>query len=485
MPKNHYVSQLIIKRFADSVSTFDMQSNQIIENRKAAKIFFDRDIYDSDIEEKMAHDLEQPFASLLDKKILNCDKISLTRNELYLVKQFLLLDSVRTYTPKDFLQVITNFSGNTQRYLELSHGLFVDKVKALPKTASLGLSAHDLHMRAMKLYLECKKEEEIIVHPLATQELYCWAKVVFDAYVSFWDSHDNHEFILSSTGMISDYEPCHYVYEGLDLSKFSYLLEQFEKTEIPKSTRAFYSHCLSFKNLMYENFNIFNLSSTRCMVLVHPFFKLYNDEPGAINGEKVIAPKPDIWPSWIESKDISCQPVVKYKKLGTWKPDDEFEYSTVKLTEWDTIYVNQLILDQTYLLIGFNHIEKIIDSLCCINLRNSFCDAELLKKLRGLDALDKWVNNMLKDKYYCIFKHYKDRQLKCTVNPFEYINHYSEISLQDTKFNKYVLKFLLSDEEKVKTMPNFAFMGDPEKRVQMIKNDLKFIENQENLLQNQ
>ena len=75
MAKNHYVSQLIIKRFAPSVSTFDMQTNQIVEHRQAAKIFFDRDIYDNDIEEKMAHDLEQPFASILDKKILNCEKI--------------------------------------------------------------------------------------------------------------------------------------------------------------------------------------------------------------------------------------------------------------------------------------------------------------------------------------------------------------------------------------------------------------------------
>ena len=134
MAKNHYVSQLIIKRFAPSVSTFDMQTNQIVEHRQAAKIFFDRDIYDNDIEEKMAHDLEQPFASILDKKILNCDKIRLTRNELYLVKQFLLMDSVRTYTPEHFQRVIKNFHSNTHRYLKVNHDFFDESVKALPST---------------------------------------------------------------------------------------------------------------------------------------------------------------------------------------------------------------------------------------------------------------------------------------------------------------------------------------------------------------
>ena len=173
MAKNHYVSQLIIKRFAPSVSTFDMQTNQIVEHRQAAKIFFDRDIYDNDIEEKMAHDLEQPFASILDKKILNCEKIRLTRNELYLVKQFLLMDSVRTYTPEHFQHVITNFKSNTQRYLKLNHDFFDKRVKTLPSTESLNLSAYDLHMRAMRLYLECRTTGEMINHPLATQELYC------------------------------------------------------------------------------------------------------------------------------------------------------------------------------------------------------------------------------------------------------------------------------------------------------------------------
>lgn len=477
MAKNHYVSQLIIKRFAPSVTTFDMQTNQIIANRQASKIFVERDIYDNDIEKKLAHDLEQPFALILDKKILNCDKIRLTRNELYLVKRFMLMDSVRTYTPEDFQRVITDFSSNTQRYLDVNRDSFNKMLKSLPTTESLHISAYDLHMRAMKLYLECATAEEMLVHPLATQELYCWAKVVFDAYLSFWDSHDNHEFILSSSGMLSDYEPSHIIFEGVDLSKFSYLLEQMRKSGSNQNLLLFYAYCLAFNNLMYENFNIFNLSSTRCMVLVHPFFNLYNNEIGVVNGENVVAPKPDIWPSWIESRDVSQRPIVKYKTPGILEKDDEFEYSTVKLTEWDTIYVNQLILSQTHRLMGFNHIEKIIDSIVCINLHNSLCDKELFDKLQGLDALERWIDNMLRDKYCCIFEHYKDRRFNCTVNPFEYIEHYSEMGLRDTRGNQYLLRYLLFDEEKVKTMSNFAFMGDPEKRIQLMKADLKHIEN--------
>jgi hypothetical protein len=89
MAKNHYVSQLIIKRFAPSVTTFDTVNQCIVENRQAHKIFYKTDIYDNAIESKMAHDLEQPFARLLDEKILHSSKIVLLRDELFLLKQFM------------------------------------------------------------------------------------------------------------------------------------------------------------------------------------------------------------------------------------------------------------------------------------------------------------------------------------------------------------------------------------------------------------
>ena len=502
MSKNHYVSQLIIKRFSPSVDTFDMQTNRIIEHRQAHKIFCDKDIYSDSIEQKMAHDLEQPFASILDKKILHRDTIELTRKELLLVKQFLLLDSVRTYSHEEFFCVIEAFNKNAQRYLltDLEH--WDGRLKMLPTTASLNISAEELHMRAMKLYLDCQTSDDVLNHPLATLELFCWAKVVFDAYLSFWDSHDNHEFVLTSTGMVSDYEPSHIVFEGLDLSKHSYLFAQLN-LDLNKSDLLFYTHCLSFNQLMYENFNIFNLSATRCMVLIHPFFKLYNDEAGAINGEKISAPMPDIWPSWVESRGICRQPTVTYKEPGRWLLEDVFEYRTVKLTEWDTIYVNQLILSQTYRLIGFHHVEKIIDSLTCITLLNALSDRALLDKLHAIenlnfmhedlrldsqyfkdmifkifsvDAVVHMLDNMVKEKYHYIFDHYQDRDLICRIDPFAYVDYYSEACFRDTKRNKYVLKFLLSDEEKVKTMPNFAFMGNPEQRIKLLKSDLERLE---------
>lgn len=478
MAKNHYVSQLIIKRFSKAVTTFDMQTRRIIEKRQAAKIFYEHDIYDTEIEKKLAHDLEQPFAQLLDEKIINTDSvIKLTRKDLYLLKKFLLLDSVRTYEPEAFEKVIKNFSSNTERYLKFSVDSLSDIAKQLPQTADLHLSAYDLQMRAMQIYLDCETEHDIINHPLITRELYCWAKVFNASYLTFWDSASNQEFILSSTGMISEYEPSHLIFEGLDLSKFSYLLRQIHDKKESANVLAHYGFLMSINQIMYENFEIFNLSSTRCMILVHPFFRLYNDNQGLINGEKINVQKPDIWPSCFETKDIVLVPGNQYA-LSPYlmTMNDNFEYRPIKLSISDTIYVNSLILSATHKMIGFNNIEKVVDSLSCANLMNAVNDRELLYDLGGLDALSHFIDNILKDKYSDIFNHFKERKLKCKISPFEYLDCYADKSWRDIRENKYLLEYLLSDEEKVRTMPNFAFMGSPDDRVAGLKNFLKRLE---------
>ncbi len=472
MAKNHYVSQLIIKRFAPSVTTFDTQEKILIENRKAHKIFYKNDIYDNNIEKKLAFELEQPFAKLLDEKILNTNKIILTRKELYLLKQFLLLDSVRTYDPKSFVQVLKNFKKNVQRYLDLHGDVLEEQVRKLPSVFDFDLEDRGIQMRAMRLFLDCKSAEELIVHPLATQELYCWARVNYDSYVGFWDSADDQEFILTSTGMVSEYEPSHTIFEGLDLSKFSYLLTKVKSAK--EENLINYARLLSFNQIMYENFNIFNLSSSRCMVLIHPFFRLYNTFQGLMNGKEIKVEKPDIWPTCFENREIVIPPNNRYKYLSLgFSEDDEFEYIPKKLTFWDTVYLNGIILSQTHEVIGFNDITKIVDSLSFINLLNSFEDRELLYELTGLEALERWVDNMISDKYYYIFKHYKDLKLKCQENTILLTEKFSDLKWRDIRKNKYVLEYLLSDEEKLRTMSNFKFMGTPDDVVAGIKSMLK------------
>ena len=470
MAKNHYVSQLIIKRFAPSVTTFDVNKRSVIENRQAHKIFYKNDIYTNEVEKKLAHELEQPFARLLDEKILHTDKIVLTRKDMELLKQFLLLDSVRTYEAQDFLRVLSNFKNNAEKYFQLQRN-FNDFNINLPSVFDLDLCAEAIQMRAMQLFLDCKNTGEIMRHPLATRELYCWAKVNYDSYVAFWDSDDDQEFILTSTGMVSEYEPSHAIFEGLDLSKYSYLLDKLGCSNSER--RAYYAHLLSFNQIMYENFNIFNLSSNRCMVLVHPFFKLYSGAEQLINFKKVMFEAPEIWPTCFENKNLVAPPQNHYKCLMLGFTDDDiFEYIPQKLSFWETVYLNGLILSQTHEIIGYNDISKVVDTFTFVNLLNSLSDRKLYR-LSGLEALDRWIDNILNDKFHYIFRYYKDLELTQKEDIGELIDKFADLKWRDIRKNKYVLKYLLSNQEKLRTIDNFKFIGSPDQVVNCFKTMLK------------
>ena len=195
---------------------------------------------------------------------------------------------------------------------------------------------------------------------------------------------------------------------------------------------------------------------------------------GFLNGEKLDIEKPDIWPSCFENKDICLPPENHYKMpwLGFSK-QDEYIYTPQKLTIWDTVYLNALTLYQTHEILGFNDIKKVMDSIVFVNLLNSVSDRELLRELRGIDALERWIENMLKDKYYYIFTYYKDVKFTCDIPIHDFLDKYAELCWRDIRENRYVLEFLLSDEEEIKTMDVFAFLGEPNERVSIIKNMLK------------
>ena len=79
----------------------------------------------------------------------------------------------------------------------------------------------------------------------------------------------------------------------------------------------------------------------------------------------------------------------------------------------------------------------------------------------------------LKDKYFYIFNYYKELKLKCSIKIFDYIDKFAYLMWKDVRENRYVLEYLLSNENMVRSMENFKFMGSPETRVKAIKEMLK------------
>ena len=361
--KNHYVSQFIIRSFAQAINVFDINKGTIDETKRPHKVFYKDDIFTEELEKLMNYNIESKVANILNNNISNKSKIVLTRDELETIKRYTLLCSVRTLPEDYFCKLLYGFEEKANEYISIQSHSGLDFSK-MPYTKDLKISNHELFLRTLKVYASTSNIVDMVNNPLATREMLAWGMPFLESYIAFWDAPEGKEFILTDCGMCSEYEGFHMITGGLDVSKLSYILEHVKNGEYE------YGSLMASLALMYENYNLFNLSSTRLLVMINPFFKLYNnclvgfvDDNGNIEEPKELE-KPDIWPAQIQDRELFATPQNKYKhgKLDHC-PEDKYIYEPKALTSDDLVYVNSLLLTQSKEIIGFNDPLKIIDSI--------------------------------------------------------------------------------------------------------------------------
>lgn len=487
MAKNHYIPQLIIRRFSPAITTFNTRHRQLVKERKSERTFQKEDIYTDEIERKMCESLEGPFAKLIDNKILGQEIITLTRLELYQIKRYLLMDSIRCYSADDFIRAMRNFSDNTIRYFQLGGAMPSDKnAENLPSIFTKQEDSHTLQMQAMQVYLDCEDLIEMIKHPLITKEVYAWAQVALEAYIVFWDCADEQEFVLTDFGMISEYEPSHMVFEGMSISKFSYCHYKLMQANAKKDRyRGLeYARLIATEQIMFENYSVFHLSSNRCIALINPFFRLYSgiprifnlldDRGGTEKTREVDFDIPEVWPSFIKTREAFRVPDNHYIIPGQTTMFDLFIYTPCKLSVYDTININVLMLTHTKELLGFNDISKVVDSLYAAQMLNAASQKDVFTHNFG-ENLKALFTHVKEHEYNYIFKQYKKEQLEPKYDPFRFLDQYGLMSDNDVRNNLYLIAYLLSNENEIRTMKNFAFMGDPDRRVKLFKDDFRRI----------
>lgn len=361
--KNHYISQFIIRSFSSAINVFDIKKGIIDESKRPHKVFYKEDIFDEELEKIMNYNIESKVANILNNKIIDKSIIRLSRDELETIKRYTLLCSVRTLDEDFFCKLLYGFEKKANRYIEVHKSIDLN-FSSMISIKSLKISNHELFQRTLKVYASTANIRDIYFNPLATREMLAWAMPFLESYISFWDAPEGKEFILTDCGMCSEYEGFHMLTGGLDISKMSYLLEQV------KARKVEYGGLMATNDVMYENYNIFNLNSTRLLVIINPFFRLYNNMKVAAvdiygNQDSIkTLDIPDIWPAQIQNKELFAVPQNEYKYgVPNYCTEDIFVYTPKKLNEEDLIYINSLLLTQSKEIIGFNDPLKIIDSI--------------------------------------------------------------------------------------------------------------------------
>ena len=119
--KNHYIPQFIIKKFSKAINVFNLKSGEIRENRPSFKVFYEKGIYNDEVEKSLNINLETSFSKLLEEKLLNQDSnITITRKELLLIKRYMLVSSVRAQGEDHFRDFLISFKKNTDMFYSVN-----------------------------------------------------------------------------------------------------------------------------------------------------------------------------------------------------------------------------------------------------------------------------------------------------------------------------------------------------------------------------
>lgn len=463
--RNHYVSRFIIKRFSSAINIFDVNTGKIDESKRPHKVFYKNDIYDEEIEKLVSFNIESRVTYILDQKILGKSKIELTRMEVETLKRYMLICSVRTLDESSFSNILRGFEKNADSYINI-----YDEYLKLPKTKDLSLTDHELYFRSLKVFAKTTNIRDIVNNPLVTREMLGWALPFLESYIAFWDTPKDKEYILTDCGMCSEYEGFHMITGGIDISKVSFLLHK-----IIKEKKYEYGGLLASNFLMYENYSIFNLSSTRSMVMINPFFRLYHNAQ-VFMGKTHTLEEPDIWPAIIQNKSLFDVPINKYK-IGIWffTQDDLFIYTPKILTNEDLIYINSLMLSQTKEIIGFNDAKRIIDSIYYFVWYKANFESVKYSKQPDDEVVNNLIENIAKSPFrdlcdYC--------DSKGGMNKTEFIFLFEKLIAyiyKDFYENPYISEYFLDRPDETTNCHQLDFLGKGYKKLEVFRKNLNII----------
>ena len=375
MAKSHYVPKFILKNFGNNICLFNVKNGEYKENIQINKSYVENDFYSSEVEEKLNKKIESQFANLLSNKILKANgKIELNRNELLLIKKYLLISVIRSLGNDEFMLNEKKFYNKLKQQIDKLSGLkentftppFIEKeIK--------GESSFDYWMRTLNVILDTNGTTEAILnHPDKTYPAYRWSMVISSGYLAFWDSEYNrNEFVITDIGMTSENEKGWNGITNHNHKKVNFLLSLLKCSKNDNEKMELYQ-IIQMTSHFHENFMMFPISSKRMIVQIAPFYKfrihyknLYNmpklDELTNLLNENLFYPN--------DVKYVNN--INDYKKVDHHS-DDKYIYDIKQLTSKETIYCNMLFMDRINTWLGFSDLNKVVRSVFAYKKVNSY-----------------------------------------------------------------------------------------------------------------
>ena len=372
MINSHYVPRLILRKFNDRLSLYNINTGELKENIPIEHAYVIEDYYDSETEKKLNRRIESQFGDLLSNYLLKCDKeISLSRKQLYLIKKFLLISVLRGMRAEEFVQYERGFYDRLEYDKKLITKMYGEERGGNESSAPFeekvieGETPFQYWMRTLNVILDTDGTPQgIMEHPDKTYPAYRWSKIINDAYLSFWDApNDRDEFVITDIGMTSENEKG---WNGIlthNHKKLDYIISLMDKTKDEKSLSELV-RLMHVTSSFHENFQMFPISSKRMIVLIAPFFKFRYMQKQV--GDNV---PPLDYLTAIPNETL-FEPNRNYYKLPQtfgkefqYHDDDQYIYDVKTLSSSEIRYCNALFLDRIDTCLGFSSLEHAVGSI--------------------------------------------------------------------------------------------------------------------------
>jgi hypothetical protein len=353
MSNSHYVPRLILRKFGDKLSLYNVKTGELKEDIPLERAYAMQGFYDDETEKKLNLKIESQFGGLLSNLILKREnEISLSRANVFLVKKFLLISMLRSVQAEGWMQKEKQF------YTLCPPAPFKEKQIE-------GETPNEYWLRTINVILDTDgTPQEVLKHPDKTYPAFRWACIVNSAYLAFWDAPGNRdEFVITDIGMTSENEKGWDGFFVHNRRKLEYIAELLELTK-DESERENLSNLLYTVTNFSENFQMYPISSKRMIVLISPFFKFryFRKSLGVsvpdlrdltvIPNEKLFEP----------NRNHYVLPPIPDKGYQ-YHEDDKYIYDVKVLTTDEIRYCNALFMDRIDTYFGFSSLNHAVGSI--------------------------------------------------------------------------------------------------------------------------
>lgn len=353
MSNNHYVPRLILRKFSDKLSLYNVKTGELKENIPPEHAYAMQGFYDNETEKKLNLKIESQFGGLLSNLILKREKeISLSRANVLLIKKFLLVSMIRSIQAENWMQ---------------KEKLFYSLCPLAPfeEKQIEGESPNEYWLRTINVILDTDgTPQQVLNHPDKTYPAYRWACIVNSAYLAFWDAPSNRdEFVITDIGMTSENEKG---WDGVRVhnqKKLDYIAKILELTKDESERENLLSLRYTVRNFS-ENFQMFPISSNRMIVLISPFFKFrYLMKSSGVSvpdlSDLTVIPTEKLFEPNRNHYVLPQMPNQGYQ----YHEDDKYIYDVKVLTTDEIRYCNALFMDRIDTHLGFSSLNHAVGSI--------------------------------------------------------------------------------------------------------------------------